>query len=440
MTSEPTLTYAAEVTDLRRKSNFWIAPFVLAGLISIGLAPAASAQSTTTRRTARTADAKGSDEKVSAPKTTTVKTTTAKTAATKPTAAKITAPAPAVPAAAARKRPVPQRSGAAASAPARAVPIKSTGTTIQNRLYSAQRSLSRTASLAQARAVATAREFADAIVPRYKVDAAGDLVPDLRAEAAIIYNPETKQVLWEENSQSQRSIASITKVMTATVFLENDPDLTQSVTIARSDVYMASTTHLRANDQVTVDDLLHLLLIASDNAAARALARVSPQGSSGFIERMNSKAAELELTSTHYADPSGLLSENVSSAYDMARLIVNASGDDRIAPIMRTAEYTVETPRRSITFRSTNHLLRRGEVDVRAGKTGFISKAGYCLATLLRLPTGQSGQGGQQVAVVVLGAHSNAGRFVETQNLFNWLSSKASTIFATKTPAVGTAE
>jgi serine-type D-Ala-D-Ala endopeptidase (penicillin-binding protein 7) len=298
-------------------------------------------------------------------------------------------------------------------------------------LYSAERSLTRKATLARARAVATAREVADTALPRYKVDASGDLVPDLRAAAAIIYNPETNEILWEENSQSQRSIASITKVMTATVFLENNPDFTQPVTIAKSDVFQASTTHLKANDQVTVDDLLHLLLIASDNAAARALARVSPQGSDGFVRRMNEKAQELGLQSTSYADPSGLLSENVSSAFDMARLITQASGDDRIASVMRTPEYTVYTANhRALTFRSTNHLLRSGDVDVRAGKTGFISKAGYCLATLLRLP-----DGGHQVAVVVLGARSNAGRFMETQNLFNWLSAKASTIFATKTPA-----
>ena len=149
---------------------------------------------------------------------------------------------------------------------------------------------------------------------------------------------------------------------------------------------------------------------------------------------MNEKAAELGLESTSYADPSGLLTENVSSAYDMARLITLASEDDRIGSIMRTWEYTVYTPKRAITFHSTNHLLGRDDVDVRAGKTGFISKAGYCLATLLRLPQGEGGQGGQQVAVVVLGARSNAGRFMETRNLFSWLSAKASTIFATKTP------
>ena len=298
--------------------------------------------------------------------------------------------------------------------------------------YSRERSQTRKTTLARARAAAMAREMADTALPRYKVDASGELVPDLRAAAAIIYNPETNEVLWEENSQSQRSIASITKMMTATVFLENNPDTSQPVTIVHSDVFQASTTHLRLNDKVTADDLLHLLLIASDNAAARALARVSPYGSEGFVRRMNEKAAELGLENTHYADPSGLLSENESTAYDMARLITHVSGDDRIASIMRTSEYTVYTKNlrpHAIAFHSTNHLLGREGVDVRAGKTGFISKAGYCLATLLRLP---QGAGGQEVAVVVLGARSNAGRFMESQNLLNWVNSRAATIFGPK--------
>jgi len=285
----------------------------------------------------------------------------------------------------------------------------------------------RRATPAQRRAVATAQEMANTVVPRYKVDAGGNLVPDLRAAAAIIYDPETNEVLWEENSATERSIASITKVMTAAVVFENNPDLSHVVTIKSSDVTRASTTRLRLNDKVTIGDLLHLTLIASDNAAARALARTSQQGMQGFVERMNEKAAELGLTTTHYEDPSGLLSENVSSAYDMARLIAFASSDERISTIMQKSQHTIDTPRRSITFRSTNHLLGRDGIDVRAGKTGFITKSGYCLATLLRMPTT-----GQQVAVVVLGARSNAGRFMEVQNLFNWLSAKTPSVFATQ--------
>jgi D-alanyl-D-alanine endopeptidase (penicillin-binding protein 7) len=193
-----------------------------------------------------------------------------------------------------------------------------------------------------------------------------------------------------------------------------------------SDVRAASTTYIRRGYRVTKGDLLHLTLMASDNAAARALARVSSHGSEAFIERMNSKAAELGLESTSYSDPSGLLAANVSSAYDMARLISYVSGDERIASVMRKQTHTLNAGRRAITIHSTNQLVMNGDVDVQAGKTGFISKSGYCLATLLRLP-----QGGPPVAVVVLGAKSNAGRFWETRHLFNWFASKAEGLLGT---------
>ena len=292
--------------------------------------------------------------------------------------------------------------------------------------YSAKVSRARRAKLARARA---ARLFNDTPIPRFKTDSNGDVVPDVHAAAAIIYNPETNQVLWEENSQDKRSIASITKVMTATVFVESDPDMGARVVVDRADVRNASTTYLRANDVISVGDLLHLLLIASDNAAARVLARVSPWGSGGFVARMNEKAAELGLTNTSYADPSGLNADNVSSAYDMARLISYASSDERMASVMRLPEYTVQTNRRSVPIHSTNQILRKGDIDVLAGKTGFISKAGYCLATLLQIP-----EVDQQVAVVVLGARSNAGRFMETRNLFEWLSTKAQQVLGKKPP------
>lgn len=275
-------------------------------------------------------------------------------------------------------------------------------------------------------APSAARAQPDSVVPRYKVDARGELVPDVRAAAAIIYNPGTGEILFDENARSQRSIASITKVMTAVAFLADDPDLDREVKIVSSDVRRASTTYLRTGDRLTVGGLLHLLLIGSDNAAARALARISPYGSDGFIDSMNRKAAELGLDSTSYADPSGLRSENVSSAYDMARLIAHASSDFRIASVMQKAEHTVQTVRRPIKVRSTNKLIQSGEYDIRAGKTGFIRAAGYCLVTLVRLPEAKD-----QLAVVVLGARSNTGRFTETQKLFSWLSTRAPSLFAT---------
>jgi serine-type D-Ala-D-Ala endopeptidase (penicillin-binding protein 7) len=254
---------------------------------------------------------------------------------------------------------------------------------------------------------------------RFRVNERGEQVPDVRAEAAIIYNPSTGQVLWEEHSQDQRSIASITKVMTAVVFLEGSPDMSTESLIERADVRNASTTHLRAGYTVSHRDLLHLLLIASDNAAARAIARVSPLGKDGFVARMNEKAAELGLTNTRYVEPSGLMSDNVSSAYDMARLLAYAAGDNRISDVMQKQRHELSVGRRTISIRSTNQLVRTGDIDVLGGKTGFIRRAGYCLATLLRLP-----EGGPSVVVVVLGARSSASRFLETRQLYSWLASK----------------
>jgi serine-type D-Ala-D-Ala endopeptidase (penicillin-binding protein 7) len=306
--------------------------------------------------------------------------------------------------------------------------VRTTTHTSRSRSYSATRASARRARYYRAKAVAYARDMRAVETPLFKLDASGEQVPNIRAEAAIIYNPVTHQVIWEENSNATRSIASITKVMTAVVFIQHATDLSQEVDVEPADVRAASTTYLRARERVTPDTLLHLLLIGSDNAAARVLARVSPFGTQGFIDQMNAKAKELHLESTHYADPSGLDAANVSSAFDMAQLISFAANDERISSIMRKSEDTVMTSRRTITVHSTNKLLAGGDVPVRGGKTGFIRQAGYCLATLLQMPQGDP------MAVVVLGARSNAGRFMETRHLFEWISDRTKVLLKPEPP------
>ncbi|ODS53184.1 MAG: hypothetical protein ABS36_14745 [Acidobacteria bacterium SCN 69-37] len=243
--------------------------------------------------------------------------------------------------------------------------------------------------------------------------AVDDLVPHIRSAAAIIYNPQTGDVLWENNSHDQRSIASLTKIMTAVTFVADDPDLSRVVVVQRADVTRASVTYLRAGEQVTLGNVLRLTLIASDNAAARVLARVSPGSTAAFIGRMNETALAMGLTNTHYADPSGLDARNVSTAYDLSHLIAYATSHPTLGPIMRSSDATIKSGKRTFRIRNTNRLLGT-DVDVVGGKTGFISKAGYCLATLLQVPQGS------QLAVVVLGAANSALRFAEARNLFNW--------------------
>ena len=238
-----------------------------------------------------------------------------------------------------------------------------------------------------------------------------------RAAAAVVYNPETHEIVWESGALEQRPIASITKVMTALVLLDQKPDLARDVVVSRQDVRRASTTYLRRNERVTLKNLLHLALIASDNAAARVLARASGLGTRVFIDQMNRKAAELGLTDTQFVDPSGLHEDNLSTPYDVARLIAHASEDPSLARIMRTRSYRMRTSRRGLTVRNTNQLLR-GRHVIQAGKTGYIDEAGYCLATVVRLP------GSDPLAVVVLGAGTNSGRFREVRRLVDWVSTK----------------
>ena len=246
-------------------------------------------------------------------------------------------------------------------------------------------------------------------------------VPRVRAQAAIILDPVTGETLWEQNSRDVRPIASITKVMTVMLFLEQHPDLSREVVISRRDVRRASTTYLRRGERVTLRDLVHLALVASDNAAARALARVSPWGTKRFIVRMNAKAAELGLQQTQFTDPSGLDKANVSSAYEVSRLIAEASERPQVSEIMRKRSYRIRTSRRARTIRSTNKLLGT-RVDVVAGKTGYIDLAGYCFATLVQLDDARA------VSIVVLGARSNSGRFAEARRLVDWLSTQASVL------------
>jgi D-alanyl-D-alanine endopeptidase (penicillin-binding protein 7) len=269
------------------------------------------------------------------------------------------------------------------------------------------------------------REAAEQLLPRYRLDAQGALAPDVKAQSVIVLDPSTGAVVFEQNAQEQRSIASITKVMTATVVMDGNPDLQESVTVMAQDVRNANHTYLRTNDKLTVDALLHLMLIASDNAAARVLARVS---GADFVQRMNEKAQTLGLSNTRYADPSGLLSENISTAYDMARLITITSGDNYLTSIMQIASYTVKTAKRAISIRTTDHLLMHERVV--AAKTGFINASGYCVATVMQTPSGYP------LTVVVLGAKSNAERFIEAQNLLKWYVEMTKNLLTTLGPSV----
>lgn len=263
-------------------------------------------------------------------------------------------------------------------------------------------------------------DAADYSQPRV-LDASDLPAPNMRAEAGIVFNPRTNEIVWGSGEFTVRPIASITKLMTALVVLDQNPDFGLDVVIDPGDVRRASVTYLRRRERVTLDNLLHLALIGSDNGAARVLARASGLGTKGFVEAMNRKAEDLGLHATGFVDPTGLHEDNVSTPYDVARLISHAVSQPKLAGIMRVRSYRMRTNQRNLRVRNTNRLLQ-GRYLIQGGKTGYIDEAGYCLAAVTKLP------GSDTLAIVVLGASTNSGRFREVRRLADWVSTDGASL------------
>ncbi|MFN8588527.1 MAG: serine hydrolase [Candidatus Eisenbacteria bacterium] len=229
------------------------------------------------------------------------------------------------------------------------------------------------------------------------------------ARNAILVDPATGEILFQKNSESSVPIASLTKLMTAMVFLEQKPRLDRAVEVTPVEITGGGHTQLRKGEQVALGDLLHMSLMCSDNVATRVLARESGLAGDEFVARMNRKAVELGLTSTRFVEFTGLDERNVSSASDIARLLHAAAHEPLIQEITTTRSYEFSTERRAHAIHNTNRLLY-GRYDVLGGKTGFILEAGYCFATWIRSQ-------GRDLIAVVLGAPTNSTRFADAVRL-----------------------
>ncbi|MCI0545756.1 MAG: serine hydrolase, partial [Candidatus Rokubacteria bacterium] len=156
---------------------------------------------------------------------------------------------------------------------------------------------------------------------------AGD-PPKLKSAAALIVDAETGEVLYDKNASAVLSIASITKLMTAVVVLDAGLPLDEPIEITREDLNATRSartfTPLNRGVTLTRDELLKLALMASENRAAAALGRTYPGGLEAFVRAMNETAAELGMNDTRFVEPTGLSSENVSSAADLAKLVIVA--------------------------------------------------------------------------------------------------------------------
>lgn len=216
--------------------------------------------------------------------------------------------------------------------------------------------------------------------------------PEVTAEAVLVANMATGRILYARNEHERRSPASLTKIVTAIVAMERGkPD--QMIEIKKQDLAVYSMIGMQLYDQVSLRDMIDILLIPSDNAAAMAIARTLGGDVKTFVGWMNDKVAEWGLQDTHFTNPHGFDEENnYTSAYDMALIALHAMQYPWFADAVGRAEKDVANWR----LRSTNKMLTLypGTVGI---KTGTEEKAGECLITLVRRPEGE-------YLVVVLGS------------------------------------
>lgn len=230
-----------------------------------------------------------------------------------------------------------------------------------------------------------------------------------------VYEVGTSQpITWEYQSVDMRPIASLTKLMTAHLVLQSNPDLSQVVTIRRDEAQRGSTTILRANDKVTIETLLYLMLVSSDNVAARALARTTSESIPQFVARMNSEAQQLGMMNTTYQDPSGLLRGNISTVQDLLILIRALMAETSYSELFHTPIYTARFDRNrrpiSVIVHNTNRLL---DESVELSKTGYTSVAGYCLVQQVR-------HDGRVYVLIVVGAPTKDFRAAIMTMLIEW--------------------
>jgi D-alanyl-D-alanine endopeptidase (penicillin-binding protein 7) len=243
---------------------------------------------------------------------------------------------------------------------------------------------------------------------------------DIEASKAVLYDPKAQVFLYEKNADEVQAIASITKLMTALVVLDQEPDWDKVYELKAIDRREGGRIHLFLGDKVTIEDLFNVSLVSSANTATIALVHALDLTEAEFVDLMNAKAKELALTNTHFADPVGLSAENVSSARELALLSKEAFSNNLIKDTLSQIKYSFQTKQgKTVAVESTNKLLEEdlgaSNLEIIAGKTGYIKEAGFCFSALY----GDKNSG--ELITIILDSETVSSRFNDSLKLSKWI-------------------
>lgn len=207
------------------------------------------------------------------------------------------------------------------------------------------------------------------------VEVKGTAPLELASGSAMVVDLQTNKVIYANNADKVVPIASITKLMTAMVVLDAKLPLDEilSVDIDQTKELKGVFSRVRVNSEISRKDMLLLTLMSSENRAAASLAHHYPGGYNAFIKAMNAKAKSLGMNSTHYVEPTGLSINNVSTARDLAKLLMATKQYPLIGQLSTTTEKmaTFREPNYTLPFRNTNHLVYNDKWNIQLTKNRF---------------------------------------------------------------------
>ena len=240
----------------------------------------------------------------------------------------------------------------------------------------------------------------------------------LASSNVLVLDATAGHPIYSKAADTVTPIASVTKLMTAMVVIDAAQPLDEvvPVEIADLDLLRGSHSRLRLGMELPRREMLRLALMASENRAASSLARHYPGGFDACIAAMNKKAQGLGMVHTHFSDATGLTSENVSTANEVALMVRAAAAYPMIRDATTTSSHYVEVQPTGalLGFNNTNSLVRGGDWDIQLSKTGFIREAGKCLVMLATIAS-------RPIVIVLLDSYGRLTRIGDANRVKYWL-------------------
>ena len=242
--------------------------------------------------------------------------------------------------------------------------------------------------------------------------------PDIKSQAALVFNPQNEHIIYEKNADKVMPIASITKLMTAMVTLDARLPSQELITITQADVdkLKRTSSRLPVGSSYPRHELLRLALMSSENRAAAALGRTYPGGINAFVKAMNHKARKIGMIRSYFVDATGLNSSNVATARDLAKLVKSAYHYNAIREFSTTSKHLGSPGNRRghLQYVNSNALISSQNWEIAVSKTGYLHEAGRCLVM-------QANISAQPVVIVLLNSWGKNTRLGDANRVKKWI-------------------